>query len=368
MHRRVASLAAAAFTLALLVPASSAAAASANSVHPGQSIQAAIDKAPSGGVVVVERGTYRGNLEIKRSVRLVGHDAVIVPAKKPTSNLCLTPGFFDGVAGICVHGVPKADMSGIATPVAHISIEGITVQNFSGPGIVALGVAGLRVVRVVTANNGEMGMFINMVSSLVLLNSSSSGNHGDGFFLENLPEGSAAANAVITGNTLSGNLGSGIMFINSLGGRIALNSTHGNCAGISVVGFAGQYGSAGGDVSIQLNQVTANNRMCPADGSGTPAYGGVGIALLGSQNTVVALNDVEGNVAQAGSVFPGGGIVIATLGATSASPASLAPTGNSVRLNWLSGNTPNDIDGDGTGTTNTVSGNSCSTTNLTGAC
>lgn len=45
-----------------------------------------------------------------------------------------------------------------------------------------------------------------------------------------------------------------------------------------------------------------------------------------------------------------------------------ALSGNSVRLNWLSGNTPNDIYGDGTGTTNTISGNTCTITNLTGAC
>ena len=45
-----------------------------------------------------------------------------------------------------------------------------------------------------------------------------------------------------------------------------------------------------------------------------------------------------------------------------------APTGNSIRLNWLSGNMPNDIYGDGTGTLNTVSGNTCTTTSLVGAC
>ena len=47
---------------------------------------------------------------------------------------------------------------------------------------------------------------------------------------------------------------------------------------------------------------------------------------------------------------------------------ALPPTGNSIQLNWLSGNTPNDIYGDGTGTTNTISGNVCTTTNLAGAC
>jgi len=46
----------------------------------------------------------------------------------------------------------------------------------------------------------------------------------------------------------------------------------------------------------------------------------------------------------------------------------LPPTGNSIRLNSLSGNAPNDIYGDSTGTGNTISGNTCTKTNLTGAC
>ena len=63
-----------------------------------------------------------------------------------------------------------------------------------------------------------------------------------------------------------------------------------------------------------------------------------------------------------GSAIPGGGIVLldgAIFGAG-------APTGDSVQLNRLSGNTPFDIYGDGSGSLNTVSGNSCHTTNLGG--
>jgi hypothetical protein len=104
--------------------------------------------------------------------------------------------------------------------------------------------------------------------------------------------------------------------------------------------------------------------MCPADESGAPAYGGVGIVLLGSQNTVVPLNDVRDNVAQTGSAFPGGGIVLLDGAMFGAAP----PSGNSVRLNWLTLNAPNDISGDGTGTGNTVSGNTCTLTNLADAC
>jgi hypothetical protein len=78
---------------------------------------------------------------------------------------------------------------------------------------------------------------------------------------------------------------------------------------------------------------------------------------------------VRDNVAQAGSSITGGGIVILTMAAVpDVSPASPPPTGNSIRLNWLSGNTPNDIYGDGTGSANAISGNVCTITNLTGAC
>jgi len=364
-RRAVTVVAAALLLLALLAPVNSVSAVSTIYVRPGESIQAALNRAPAGSMISVERGTYRANLEIKRSVRLLGHDAILMPATKPTKNLCLTPGFFNGVVGICVHGTIKADGTGIQTPVSNVSIEGITVRNFSGPGIVAIGVAGFRVTRVVTAHNGEMGMFINTVSNLSLLYSTSYDNHGDGVFLENLPEGSPSANAVVAGNRSYGNLGSGIMFLNSLGGRIASNDLHGNCAGI-VVAAEGEAAGAptSGDVSIQLNQVAANDRLCPPDGSGAPLYGGIGIVLIGARNTVVALNDVRGNLAQTGSTITGGGIVLLDGALFHAG----TPSGNSIRLNWLSGNTPNDIFGDGTGTLNTISGNACTITNLTGAC
>ena len=56
MRRRVATLAAAAFLLALLVPVASVSAASTIHVRPGQSIQAAIDSAPAGSVIQIRAG------------------------------------------------------------------------------------------------------------------------------------------------------------------------------------------------------------------------------------------------------------------------------------------------------------------------
>lgn len=360
MRRRLVSVAAAALTVALLVPVASSSAASAIYVRPGQSIQAAINKAPSGGLISVERGTYKGNLDITRSVRLVGHDAIIVPAANTTPNACLD--LVGGmVMGICVHGALNADGS-IAKAISNVSIEGLTVRNFPGAGIIAIGVNGFRAVRNVTARNGMWGILTSSASNASLLYNRSYGNGADGIQVGDSPSASAA----IVGNASYGNLGNGILFFESLGGRIALNDVHGNCGGIVVldVGGTGQ-GGASGDVSVQLNQVTANNRLCLAEqGSEEPSYGGVGIALVGAQNTVVALNDIRDNQSQPGSGITGAGIVILD-GAVFGGPA---PSGNSVRLNSLSGNTPNDIYGDGTGTANTVSGNTCKTTNLAGAC
>ena len=332
-------------------------------MRPGQSIQAAVDRASAGGTIDVAPGRYQENLEIVTSnVHLVGDHAVIVPPAVRTDTFC-NPEIigFTGTTGICIHG--GIDLTtGAITAISNVSIEGITVRDFGGPGIVALGADGLRLADVVTEHNGDMRMFINMVSSFSLRESRSYDNHGDGVFMENLQE------VAVSGNTSYGNLGSGIIFINSLGGRITSNDLHGNCAGVSVWAFAGGYGSVSGNVSIQDNRVISNNRWCPADNSGAPNYGGIGIGLIGAQNTTVAHNDVRGNRARAGSAIPGGGIVIVTVAATDVSPGSPAPTGNSIRLNQLSGNTPYDIYGDGSGASNTVSGNSCHTTNLTGAC
>ena len=348
MRRRVATLATAAFTLALLVPAASVSATSAIHVRPGESIQVAIDGAPAGAVIQVARGTYPGSLEVARSVHLVGDHAVIVPGA--TDSFCLAEGAFDGVVGICVHGSITT-----GEPVSNVSIEGFTVRKFGGPGIVALIVDGFRAVGVVTAHNGEMGMYINIVSNLSLLDNRSYDNGGDGIFLENLPEGSSSANAVVTGNKSYGNLGSGIMFLNSVGGRIASNDLHGNCAGILVAAADTGFGTTtSGDVSVQRNQVTANNRLCPAVPFQMPAYGGIGIALIGAQKTTVELNVVRNNRSQADSAIPGGGIVLLNGGIFGAA----APTGNSIQLNHLSGNKPYDIYCDGSGPLNTVSGNS----------
>jgi hypothetical protein len=75
------------------------------------------------------------------------------------------------------------------------------------------------------------------------------------------------------------------------------------------------------------------------------------------------LNDVHDNVGQTGSGIPGGGIVLMSGDMFGAGPPTATPSGRTG-----SRAIAEDIDGDGSGTGNTVGGNTCTTTNLTGAC
>src|SRR5438876_1144905 len=63
-------------------------------VHPGQSIQAAIDKAAPVSTIVVESGTYKENLAItKDHITLKSEDGLgsvlLKPPTTPTTSICL---------------------------------------------------------------------------------------------------------------------------------------------------------------------------------------------------------------------------------------------------------------------------------------
>jgi parallel beta-helix repeat protein len=355
---RIRFVALAALVAALVLPAATATAATVTTVTSGHSIQAAINAAPSGGTIVVLRGTYRENLLITKSVRLIGHGAILRPPANPTENPC-SGGESGGTSatGICIFG--QANQQGqVTATVDNVRVEGFSILGFGGMGIFAFGANNLTVRNNRLANNGDYGVFANTSSNTKILGNSVYGNGAPGIYIGDSPN----ANATVVGNSSYNNRGEGILWRDALGGRVNLNAIYGNCAGVLVVDTGAP--GASGDVSIALNNIYSNNRSCPGEAGEAPPMGGLGVVLAGAQHTTVAVNVIRANVQQPGSGLPGGGVNLID----STGFGGTAPTNNSVNRNLLSANSPNDLLTDGTGSGNTFTNNSCTTSTPAGNC
>ena len=188
--------------------------------HAGyDSIQAAIEAAPLKGTVVVCRGTYPGMVTVDRRLHLLGQKGATIDA--------------------------TGDVYGVGVSASYSTVAGLTVENASPlnpPNQIADGI--------VTIGLG--------------------------------PNGPVAADHVkIVGNTVTGNLGSGID-LNSTSYSVALgNKANGNGVGINVADDLG--------VTASHNWVSHN--------VANKNFGGCGIALADHTGAGVVDNLVDHNVA-----------------------------------------------------------------------
>lgn len=325
-------------------------------VHPGQSIQAAIDNARPGTTIELAAGVYHESVDItKDGVTLAGSgadDTVIEPATHPTGP-CGSQTF-----GICVVG--QLDQNGNVTrPVRGVRISRLAVRDFSttgpdghpaGAGIFTLGATATTVDHVVTANNGSFGVVSVASSGDRYLYDLASGSSEAGFHISF----STGPGAIVKHNRAYANR-YGILVTTASGGVIADNELIANCSGVTMAGEGPGGGAATSDWLISHNDSSRNNLSCPAAGTGPgaePPISGSGIAIWGVRNMVVSHNTVTGNHPTGPSAIPGGIVV-------RSSPAGDLPTNITVTGNEAAANQPADIAWDGTGTGNTFRMNDC---------
>src|SRR5438552_953820 len=104
--------------MAFATPASAAGV----TVHPGESIQAAIDAAGPGTTITVKSGTYAENLLItKDNITIVGQGAILIPPANAFKTPCSGA---PHPVGFCVVGDPNTNK-----PVSRDEITGFTVRN-----------------------------------------------------------------------------------------------------------------------------------------------------------------------------------------------------------------------------------------------
>src|SRR3954452_6772568 len=273
---RLAAWVAAAAALVVAAPAQ----AKTISVHPGQSIQAAINGASSGDTIQLERGVYKQSLLIKKSgITLTGrHAALTNPSTTPK-----IPCNMGGKAvGVCVVGKGDFTKGTVTKRVKNVRITGLTFRGFAAEGVFAFGTRNLRVDHSVLTKNGSYGAFSLASKGTAFTNDVASRNAAPGLYVGDSP----GANVAIRRNRASKNLGEGILLRNATGGTVSRNVLSGICA--DLFALADSPGPAGG-FTISKNTVTKNTRKCAGDpAEGEPPVSGVGIGLIGAFGTTVS--------------------------------------------------------------------------------
>jgi parallel beta-helix repeat protein len=318
---------------------------SAKHIQPGQSIQAAIDKASHGDRIFVGPGTYAEQLTIKTDgISLIGKGAILTPPPTPTSNTCSGLAGNDTEAGICVtgSGVSLAPFAtehrkfiSVDTPVSGVSITGFKIQGFTGLNIAVVGARDTRISHNQLVDGTEYGFLTVGSSNTVVERNTVSTSTSQLYFIAMCMDDTSPPH--FTHNHLSGYY---VGFcVQSKGAQVVKNSVKECCIGAFVdPGIDGAY--------LQYNHISALNPGCAGSPTG-------GIFVDGAVNTKILNNLIEGQVFNSTA----GGIVVVDEPTTT--PESVV-SGTVIEHNILRNN-DFDIFVNTTGTGNVVESNQCST-------
>ena len=342
-------LAAVATGALVLVPS---AVAKTRVVKPGKSIQAAIDKSKPGDTVEVRKGTYREALQIsKDDITLLGEKGVVLkqPATPPTTTCSQMAEKPTDVVGICIVGHVTIGAQGptLDKQVSGVRVERIDVNGFSADGVFIFGGKKVVLKTNVLEDNGGYGAFSNTSQGTRFINNDVLSNGAPGLYVGDSPH----ANATIRNNYARGNAGEGILLRNASHGHVRKNILKKNCAGLLVLADAP---GPARKWTIDHNASSFNNKACPGEpDDGEPAVSGIGIGLIGAQDTTLAFNGLYKNASDKPS-FAHGGIVVST-GVEGTPEHNLLIKGNA-----LDSNSPFDISWDKKGTKISFVDNKCS--------
>ncbi|MFD0276227.1 nitrous oxide reductase family maturation protein NosD [Kitasatospora sp. NPDC127111] len=340
--------------LATLAAAPAAHAAGLHLVHPGESIQQAVDAARPGDTVQLMPGTYYGSVRITTpglTLRGIGSHSVIAPGNQTDGTVgdavCAAAGH-----GLCVVGTDDHPLDGV-------TVEALTVTGFRKNGINAGSTTGMTVRATHVHDNGQQGISQEKSTRAVLVGNESARNGQSGIFLANsvANEGGAidTEGTLVSGNRLSENrIGVTVRRLRDL--NIEQNEIRGNCGGVFIVGDEGV--PRAGALSVARNRVIANNKYCPPNPR-LDYIQGTGILLTGAEDTAVTDNQVRDNV---GASPMSGGIVLfrSLVGSPNAR--------NTITGNHAVGNGPADLVDADTGTTNSFARNHCAVSRPAGHC
>jgi hypothetical protein len=263
-------------------------------------VQAAVDAAPSGGTVVVCRGTYTEDVIVSNPLKLLGTHRAVIQGSDTANGKCDQLG---------PNGPGTADcLAGITIKSSDVTVEGLTVTGAIGEGILATG----------SLANGSIG-HVRIRGNRVF------GNDTGGI----PPTMSSPYPQCVEFNEIPGDCGEGIHLMGVYDSVVSHNFVKGNSGGVLLTD---EFGPTHHNV-IAHNVITKNLYDCGVTAPGhnpmaLDANGNRQPTVAGVYDNVIAHNRITGN----GTSGEGAGVLFANAGPGTASYDNL------VAHNYIAGN------------------------------
>ena len=317
-------------------------------VNAGSSIQAAINQASAGSVILIKPGIY------KEAIRISKSNITLIGADEAAGVILENPGEEDN--GIFV------DNNGDGFQLYHI-----TVKNFEENGVLMIRADNFILKHVTAINCGEYGLFPIHCKGGLIEHCSATGHTDTGVYI------GQSEDIEMKFNEAFANV-NGFEIENCSGVIASNNQSYNNTAGFLVVLLPNLQVTTSSDIQLIQNHVYGNNHENfsePGGGFENLVPVGSGILIVGTDNTLVIKNNVHDNN------FTGIAVVSTTiLGAIGGIPpeafATIEPNPDNVKVkdNIIKHNGTNppplplpgvDLLWDGSGTGNCWSSNNYTT-------
>ena len=274
-------------------------------VHAGESIQAAVDAAEAGWLIKIEPGTYSESITVnKAGIKLVGTDQAGVIIQNPGDE---EDGIIVGDAG------------------DGFTLQNVTVKDFEENGVVLDSVDNFRISHVTAIDNGEYGIFPVFSSHGVIDHCTVSGHTDTGIYV------GQSSDVSMEYNTATANV-NGLEVENSSNVRVTNNQAYDNVCGILIDLLPQKEIKTASNIYVAGNNVFKNNHENFGEEGSLESVvpSGLGILVLGADQTTIENNTVTGNNFSGITVFST--LVLVALGGATIDQFDMEPNPDGTRV------------------------------------
>ena len=282
-------------------------------VRPGDSIQAAIDRAKPGTRIYILAGTYRETADPTNGLTITKNGLTII-GQKTRKKRVIIENAGNQRNGVVVVPEDRSDCMGCHTdlappfpvhpgtpmglkmrdPMMHgIEIRSITIKGFSNNGLFTENVDGFRIIDVESIDNRNYGIFPTLSRNGLISHSKALGSSLDsGIWVE------TSENVTVQHSFVSGNV-NGFEVSNSDDILLAHNEATGNTVGAAILLLPDIFDDRPGAKRIDMrnNWIHDNNKDNTARPGSILSFvpPGTGVLYLGVDQSTIANNRIEDN-------------------------------------------------------------------------